>query len=237
MKNNRPITTLFMLMSVDGKISTGDSDDLDVDTDFPRIHGIKEGLHQYYELEQQTDLHSLMTGRVFEKIGMNNEAMEITKLPVSFIVIDNKPHLTETGVQNILKKGKKVYVVTTKKKHPAYSIENKNLEIIFYDQHIDFVDLMMRLKKEYAVERMTVQSGGTLNSILLREQLFDYISIVVAPALVGGKDTSTIIDGTSLHTIEDLKNIKALKLITATVLQDSYIHLMYEVINDTTIDS
>ena len=26
---NRPITTLFMLMSVDGKISTGDRDELD----------------------------------------------------------------------------------------------------------------------------------------------------------------------------------------------------------------
>ena len=32
---NRPITTLFMLMSVDGKISTGDRDELDVDRDFP----------------------------------------------------------------------------------------------------------------------------------------------------------------------------------------------------------
>ncbi|MCI9154765.1 MAG: deaminase, partial [Ruminococcus sp.] len=28
---DRPITTLFMLMSVDGKISTGAVDDLDVD--------------------------------------------------------------------------------------------------------------------------------------------------------------------------------------------------------------
>ena len=35
---DRPITTLFMLMSVDGKISTGASDDLDVDKDFPATH-------------------------------------------------------------------------------------------------------------------------------------------------------------------------------------------------------
>ena len=31
---NRPVTTLFMLMSVDGKISTGATDDLDVDNRF-----------------------------------------------------------------------------------------------------------------------------------------------------------------------------------------------------------
>ena len=40
---NRPVTTLFMLMSVDGKISTGAADDLDVDRDFPQIPGLREG--------------------------------------------------------------------------------------------------------------------------------------------------------------------------------------------------
>ena len=38
---DRAITTLFMLMSVDGKISTGASDDLDVDKDLPSITGVK----------------------------------------------------------------------------------------------------------------------------------------------------------------------------------------------------
>ena len=52
---DRPITTLFMLMSVDGKISTGATDELDVDSDFPNIAGVKEGLHQYYEIEQTTE--------------------------------------------------------------------------------------------------------------------------------------------------------------------------------------
>ena len=40
---DRPITTLFMLMSLDGKISPGASDALDVDKDFPKIDGLKEG--------------------------------------------------------------------------------------------------------------------------------------------------------------------------------------------------
>ena len=58
-KKIKPITTLFMLMSVDGKISTGAVDELDVDRDFPRINGVKEGLYQYYEIEKTTDLWSL----------------------------------------------------------------------------------------------------------------------------------------------------------------------------------
>ena len=71
---NRAITTLFMLMSVDGKISTGASDELDVDKDFPEISGVKEGLHQYYEIEQTTDLWSFNTGRVQKKMGVNEKA-------------------------------------------------------------------------------------------------------------------------------------------------------------------
>lgn len=68
---DRPITTLFMLMSVDGKISTGSSDERDVDRDFPKIPGVREGLHQYYEIEQTTDLWSFNTGRVQAKIIAN----------------------------------------------------------------------------------------------------------------------------------------------------------------------
>lgn len=54
---NRPITTLFMLMSVDGKISTGSVDALDFDKDFPKIKGIKDGLKQYYDIEKTTDIN------------------------------------------------------------------------------------------------------------------------------------------------------------------------------------
>ena len=94
---DRPITTLFMLMSVDGKISTGAADDLDVDKDFPNIPGVREGLHQYYEIEQTTDMWSLNSGRVQEKMGVNTKNMP-NKTPVSFVVIDNS-HLTEHGVR------------------------------------------------------------------------------------------------------------------------------------------
>ena len=69
----RPITTLFMLMSVDGKISPGATDDLDFDKNLPLIPGVKEGLQQYYDIEQTTDLWSLNSGRVQAKVGVNDD--------------------------------------------------------------------------------------------------------------------------------------------------------------------
>ena len=232
----KPISTLFMLMSVDGKISTGNTDELDVDKDFPKIKGIKEGLQQYYDIEQTTDLYSLNSGKVQAKVGANKPQKNIIKLPVSFLIIDNKPHLNKIGIDNFIRKSKKLFIITTNKSHPAFDRKNEdNLEIIYYENEIDFVDLFRKLKEDFKIDNLTIQTGATLNSIFLRHKLIDKLSIVVAPALIGGKGTPSLIDGKSLSSIDELKDIKSLKLLDIKKLNDSYIHLKYDVINDTVI--
>ena len=94
---------------------------------------------------------------------------------------------------------------------------------------MDLADALRRLKEDYGVERVTIQTGGTMNASWVREGLIDRLLLVVAPALGGGKDTSTLIDGESLHTPEELFKIKALELIQATPLKDSYLLLEYKV--------
>lgn len=225
---DRPITTLFMLMSVDGKISTGATDDLDVDKDFPKIVGISEGLHQYYEIEQTTDLWTINSGRVQAKIGANTREMP-NKTPVSFVVIDNK-HLNENGIRYFCALSKNFVLITSNEKHPAYNIEESNLHII-YQKELSLNDALIKLKSEYGCERITVQTGGTLNGLFLREKLFDYVDIVVAPVLIGGKDTSTLIDGNSLFSQNELSKLGVLKLQECVVLENSYLRLRYEVIH------
>lgn len=237
---NKPRTTLFMNMSLDGKISTGDNDTMDTCLNYPKIKGIKEGYQQYYDIEQTTDLHSLNSARVLVKShnGKNiNEVQSITKTPVSYIVIDNKPHLNIQGVKNLIDKSKTFYIVTTNNNHPAFSIENhENLEIIYYENKINFEDLFIKFKEKYNIEAITIQTGGTLNSIFLRKKLIDKLSVVIIPALIGGKNTSTLIDGESLHSINELENIKSLKLSKIKELNHSYIRLDYDVINDTIVE-
>ena len=225
---DRPITKLFMLMSVDGKISTGASDNLDVDKDFPKIAGVKEGLHQYYEIEQTTDLWSLNSGRVQAKIGINTADMP-NKTPFSFVVIDNK-HLKENGIRYFCTLSKQFVLVTSNEKHPAFGMEEDNLHII-YQNELSLKDVLTKLKSEYSCERITIQTGGTLNELFLREKLIDYIDIVVAPVLIGGKDTATLIDGKSLVSESELLKIGVLKLQDCAVLENSYLRLRYEVIH------
>lgn len=225
---NKPITTLFMLMSVDGKISTGASDQLDVDKDFPCIEGVKEGLPQYYELEQMTDLWSFNTGRVQEKLGVNEKAFP-AKSPVSFVILDNH-HLTEHGIRYLCAWSKNFVLLTQNDSHPAFSVVEDNLHIIKQDS-LDLVEALKILKEEYGCVRLTIQSGGTLNGLFLRNKLFDYVDIVVAPILIGGKDTSTLIDGTSITKSNELHKLGVLKLESCEVLKNSYLRLRYQVVN------
>ena len=179
---NRPITTLFMLESLDGKISSGSSDNLDADKDFYRIDGVKEGLHQYYELEQETDIFSLNTGRVMAKIGVNE---------------------------------KKEY--------------HEKLEILYYDT-LDLKVLLEDLYSKYNAVRLTIQSGGTLNGMFVRNKLIDFVNIVIAPIIVGGKNVATLVDGESITDESELNKLLPLQLLECNKLEHSYIELKYKVL-------
>lgn len=226
-----------MIESLDGKISTGDVDELDVDKDFSRIAGVKEGLHQYYELEKKTDWVSFNSGKVQAKIGINERTWDKEPADTCFVVVDNKPHLDRKGTEYFAKRSAHFYLITTNKNHPAFELQAQypTMHILQYENKVDFADVFFRFKNEFKIERVTIQTGGTLNAEFLRLGLIDKVSIVIAPCLVGGEKTQGLIGGESLHTQNDLLKIKALKLTQCDVLEDSYLHAQYEVINETEV--
>ena len=52
----------------------------------------------------------------------------------------------------------------------------------------------------------------------------------MAPVLVGGKDTATLIDGKSLMSENELSKLGVMKLVECKVLKDSYLRLRYEIV-------
>ncbi|MBR6791222.1 MAG: dihydrofolate reductase family protein [Oscillospiraceae bacterium] len=222
----RPITTLFMLMSVDGKISTGSTDNMDIDKDFPVLPDISEGLHQYYEIEQTTDLWSLNSGRTQAKIGVNEAEMP-PKTEVSFVVMDNH-HLAEHGIRYFCALSKDFVLVTSNRSHPAFDVQENNLHIL-YQETADPHKMLTDLKQQFGCEKITIQTGGTLNGLFLREKLIDRVDIIVAPVLIGGRDTSTLVDGESLTSVSELGKLGIMELVDCETLQNSYIRLRYKV--------
>ncbi len=196
-QQTRPVTTLFLLMSLDGKISTGSADSSDFDKDLPKIYGANE-----------------------------NPLEKSAVVSITFVVIDNH-HLTKHGVKYLCSKYRRVMLVTKNSRHPAFAVTESNLQVLYY-QEFQVSRMMEDLYQKFGCDRLTIQTGGSLNSQFLRGKLIDYVDVVVAPILVGGKNTSTLVDGKSPIT---LKEIGVLQLQKATQLQNSYLRLQYKVIS------
>ena len=60
--------------------------------------------------------------------------------------------------------------------------------------------------------------------------MIDYVNIVIAPIIVGGKDVATLVDGESITDESELNKLMPLKLLECNKLEDSYIQLKYEVL-------
>lgn len=175
-----------------------------------------------------TDLWSFNTGRVQKKMGVNEKEFP-SKSPVSFVLLDNH-HLTEQGIRYLCAWSKTFVLITQNPMHPAFSVTEDNLHIIRQDA-LDLTDALKVLKEDYGCKRLTIQSGGTLNGLFLRNKLIDYVDIVIAPILIGGKDTATLIDGNSITSVDDLNLLGVLQLEQCEALEDSYIRLRYKAVN------
>lgn len=227
----RPTTTLFLLTSVDGKISTGATDNLDVDQDFPKIEGVSEGLHQYYEIEETTDLWSLSSGKVQAKVGLNEIPFR-DKRDVSFVIIDND-HLNAHGIEYLARISKTFVLVTTNPEHIAFKMERDDPELmidahIIYQPILCLTSLLEQLHHKFGCNRVTIQSGSTLNGLFLRAKLIDYVDFVVAPILIGGKDTPMAIGGDSIPSPDYLSQLGVLKLLSCDILAKSYVRMRYK---------
>lgn len=218
----KPYTTLFLLSSLDGKISTGLGPNMDFDIDLPHLSGVKEGLSQYYDIEETTDLFSLSSGAIQKKLGRNRSALGKV-VPITNVVIDNH-HLTPIGIRNVIKSYEKVIIVTNRER-PSIPCD-----VIRYDGY-NFWPVFKQLFSKFGCKRLTIQTGGTLNTELLRQGLIDEIRIIMAPIIVGGKDTPTSFDGQSITSKEKLYNIKSLTLISINTLKHNYVEMIYKVNN------
>ncbi len=132
-----------------------------------------------------------------------------------------------------------MYIVTTNPQHPAHTVNDDNLSVISYKDKVDLKDLFAKVKSfggekitiQSGGEKITIQSGGEMNTELMRAGLISFVSLVVAPLMVGGRNTASLLDGRSLETEDDLQLLRPLELISADKLNDSYLHLKYKVIN------
>ena len=102
-------------------------------------------------------------------LNVNERTDEPEKMTsVDFVISDNT-HLTASGVQYLAKRVRTLFLVTANPKHPAHHLIIPNMHVLAYDTQIDFAHLFTILNQTYHIPKVTIQSGGTMNAVLLRQ--------------------------------------------------------------------
>jgi 2,5-diamino-6-(ribosylamino)-4(3H)-pyrimidinone 5'-phosphate reductase len=113
----------------------------------------------------------------------------------------------------------KDYIEYLEKRHIDY--------IIAGDEKVDIKAALEELNKKYGVETIRVDSGGTLNGVLLRAGLVTNLSILIAPTAIGGTTPLSIYRAEDLVSANDA--IK-LELEHMEKMKNGYVWLKYKVI-------
>jgi riboflavin biosynthesis pyrimidine reductase len=221
--------TLFMISSVDGKITTKPGSNPDYD--WPKIN--PHYMEIYYGEMLSMDVEGVvMSAHSFVKfMNLNIEAPKEwnKQVGVSIIVVDSRGLLNEVGMNNLKMRYKRVIVFISEETHSNYKELLQNINIEFYQtcgEKVNYKEMFKKLE-ELGYKKISIESGGTLNSYILRAGVVDEIHIITVPILIGGLGTPSIMDGKQ---IVDWKEIIPLKLLGIDKLKYGFIKSRYIVL-------
>jgi len=97
--------------------------------------------------------------------------------------------------------------------------------IVCGNEHVDYKKALDVLNTQYGIKTVLIDSGPTLNGVLLGEGLIDEMSLLVSPVLVGDKSGKLL-----AHLNTGNMNID-LKLSACEIMEKELVLLRYEVLN------
>ncbi|MAG37704.1 MAG: deaminase [Dehalococcoidia bacterium] len=110
--------------------------------------------------------------------------------------------------------------------HLAYLRQQQIDYLVAGDDYVDCRLALEELHARYAVQVVRVDSGGTLNGVLLRAGLVDEVSVVIYPSLVGGTTPRSLFRAPDLTSSA---GVISLKLLHEERLEGDTIWLRYAV--------
>jgi len=114
----------------------------------------------------------------------------------------------------------------TPKSYLKYLRERHVKYIVAGEDKVDLRKALLALKRDFGVETVRTDSGGTLNGALLRAGLVSEISLMVSPCLVGGMSPRSFFRAPDL---QSAKGVIGLELFRVEKLEHGIVWLRYKV--------
>jgi 2,5-diamino-6-(ribosylamino)-4(3H)-pyrimidinone 5'-phosphate reductase len=100
--------------------------------------------------------------------------------------------------------------------------------IVAGHDHVDLRAALEELSTRYGVKTVLLDSGGTLNGVMLRVGLVNHLSLLVNPCLVGGSTPNSFFRDTDVE-----QGVIQLKLTDVEQPNENVVWLQYDVMNET----
>lgn len=192
---NKPYVILSAAMTIDGKIAskTGDSN-LSDKTDWRDVHKLR------------ASVDAIM-------VGKGTIIKDNPKLYIKYhkhrgyyrIVLDS--NLTIPLESNVITFQQEIYptIICTAENVPSNRVklyEDKGVRIIQVGDgnRVNIIDLLSLLK-EFGINSILLEGGGTLNWSFVEKNLIDEIRLTIAPWIVGGTEATSLVDGIGFEKI------------------------------------
>jgi len=159
----------------------------------------------YYELASRWNADAILSGsntiltapdqaagEADETIGPQNDPTDLRPL---FVVVDSRGQIHNWNFLRKQPYWRDVIVLCSRSTPGAYLDELHKKEVGYImagDDRVDLRAALEQLNAHYRAKTIRVDSGGTLNGILLRAGLVDEVSVLIHPALVGGTSSRSI---------------------------------------------
>ena len=203
MAKSRPKIILSAAMTLDGKIATktGDSK-LSSTKDKIRVHKLR------------SKVDAILVG--YNTVKRDNPLLTVRyargKNPLR-VILDSKASIDKKS--KIIKTCKKFpTILAVSKKASRKNIVNLGkfpLEIIETGNKIVNLKNLLRILSKRKIKTLLVEGGGTVNWEFVKQGLVDELIITITPFLVGGKNSTTLIDGEGFSLIRKASKLKLKK--------------------------
>jgi diaminohydroxyphosphoribosylaminopyrimidine deaminase/5-amino-6-(5-phosphoribosylamino)uracil reductase len=203
----KPFVLMKSAMSLDGKIATysGESKWISGEESRKNVHILRN------------EISSIMVG--VETVIKDNPELTCRlkngRNPIRIVVdsslrIPLESKLVETAREI------KTIIATTDRADYEKSIRLKEKGVIVLitesiNKQVDLLDIMKKLG-EMKIDSILLEGGGTLNFSALSQGIVDKVQVYIAPMIIGGEKSKTIVSGTGIEFLKDAFKLRDLNL-------------------------
>jgi len=209
----KPFVVMKSAMSLDGKIATysGESKWISGEESRKNVHTLRN------------KLSAIMVG--VETVIKDNPELtcraENGRNPIRIVVDSNLRIPIESKLVESARDTKTI-VATTKRanKEKELLLKEKGVIVLITEEintRVDLLDLMKKLG-EMKIDSILLEGGGTLNFSALSQGIVDKVQVYIAPMIIGGEKSKTIVSGIGVEFLKDAFKLRDLK--TSMVGQD-----------------